>query len=103
MENLEEIRKEIDVVDAQLAPLFERRMELIRRIAAYKKAHGLAVSDPAREQNVVLRGAERVKDRDIREYYVSFQQELIALSRDWQRRLNTGLRVAYSGVPGAFA
>ena len=103
MENLEEIRKEVDAVDAQLAPLFERRMELIRRIAAYKKAHGLGVSDPAREQSVILRGAERVEDRDIREYYVSFQQELITLSRDWQRRLNSGLRVAYSGVPGAFA
>ena len=90
MENLEEIRKEIDAVDAQLAPLFERRMELIRRIAAYKKAHGLGVSDPAREQSVILRGAERVEDRDIREYYVSFQQELITLSRDWQRRLNSG-------------
>jgi len=103
MDNLEEIRKEIDAVDAQLAPLFEQRMELARRVVAYKSAHGLAICDPGREQEVIRRGAQRIQDRDIREYYVRFQQDLMALSRDWQRRLGSGLKVAYSGVPGAFA
>jgi len=103
MDQLEDIRKRIDEVDAQIAPLFERRMELVREVTAFKTAHGLATSDPAREDEILRRGAARIQDRDIREYYVSLQKEVLALSRDWQRRLSTGLRVAYSGVPGAFA
>ena len=103
MDQLEDIRKRIDEVDAQIAPLFERRMELVREITAFKSAHGLSTCDPAREDEILRRGAARIQDRDIREYYVSLQKEVLALSRDWQRRLSTGLRVAYSGVPGAFA
>ena len=101
--NLEEIRKEIDAVDAQMADLFVRRMEQVRRIVAYKKAHGLGITDPAREEALVRRNAGRVEDRDIREYYVNFEKEVIGLSRDWQKRLMSGMKVAYSGVPGAFA
>ena len=103
MDNLEDKRKQIDALDAQMAGLFEERMEVCRQIAEYKAAHGLTVRDPSREQEVIRRGAERIKDSDIREYYVSFQKEVMALSRDWQRRLSKGLKVAYSGVPGAFA
>ena len=103
MDNLEEIRKTIDSVDEQMARLFEQRMELARRIVSYKTARGLAICDPLREQEIIQRGALHVQDREIREYYVRFQQEVMGLSRDWQRRLSRGLKVAYSGVPGAFA
>jgi len=103
MDNLEEIRNRIDGVDAQMTSLFEQRMELVREIVAYKTAHGLAILDPTREEEIIRRNASRVSDRDIREYYVNFQKEVMAQSRDWQRRLSRGLKVAYSGVPGAFA
>ncbi len=103
MDNLEQIRERIDGVDAQMTLLFEQRMELVREVIAYKMAHGLAIGDPSREEEIIRRGAARISDRDIREYYVSFQKEVMALSRDWQRRLSRGLKVAYSGVPGAFA
>ena len=103
MDNLEDIRKQIDAIDAQMAPLFEQRMELSRRIGAYKRTFGLELRDIAREEEIVRRGARRIQDCDIREYYVSFQKEVISLSYDWQRRLNAGMKVAYSGVPGAFA
>jgi monofunctional chorismate mutase len=102
MDNLDEIRSRIDGVDAQMTSLFEQRMELVREVVAYKTAHGLAIVDPTREQDVIRRNASRVSDRDIREYYVNFQQEVMRISRDWQRRLSKGLKVAYSGVPGAF-
>ncbi len=103
MDNLEDIRKEIDAIDAQMADLFVRRMEQVRRVTAYKQTHGLVISDPAREEAVIRQGAERVRDRDIREYYVNFEKQVIRLSRDFQQRLMSGMRVAYSGVPGAFA
>ena len=104
MENdLDAIRKEIDAVDAQMTDLFVRRMEQVRRITEYKKSRGLCISDPAREEAVIHRGASRVEDRDIREYYVNFQKQVIRLSRDWQQRLMSGMKVSYCGVPGAFA
>ena len=41
MDALEQARREIDTVDAQLAALFERRMKAVLSVAEYKKAHGL--------------------------------------------------------------
>ena len=67
MDELKDIRKKIDGIDAQLAGLFEQRMECAREIAAYKAAHGLSVLDPAREEETVRQGSMRVLDRDIRE------------------------------------
>ena len=60
MENLEEIRREIDAIDEQMAGLFERRMEQSRKVAEYKMARGLAVTDSGREAEVIKRNASLV-------------------------------------------
>ena len=39
----------------------------------------------------------------LREYYVDYIQKVMGISRAYQYRLQGGLRVAYSGVEGAFA
>ena len=103
MDDLKDIRKKIDGIDAQMARLFEQRMECSREIASFKAAHGLCTGDPAREDELIRQGAQRIQDRDIREYYVSFERNVLSLSRAWQQRLTSGVKVAYSGVPGAFA
>ena len=43
MADLSDYRKEIDEIDHQLVPLFEQRMEVVRKVAAYKKEHNLPV------------------------------------------------------------
>ena len=53
MDALEQARREIDTVDAQLAALFERRMKAVLSVAEYKKAHGLPIFDAAREKVVL--------------------------------------------------
>ena len=103
MDELKDIRIRIDGIDAQMAALFEQRMECSREIAAFKAAHALCTQDAAREDELIRQGAERILDRDIREYYVNFEKNVLALSREWQQRLMSGLKVAYCGVPGAFA
>ena len=53
MDALEQARREIDTVDAQLAALFERRMAAVLQVAEYKRAHGLPIFDAAREAAVL--------------------------------------------------
>lgn len=103
MDGLEDIRGRINEIDSKLAELFEQRMAECGLVAEIKRREALPVSDPAREAEVIRRNSALVKDDTIREYFVSFEQELIALSRKYQRRLLSGMRVAYNGVPGAFA
>lgn len=103
MNTLEEARETINRVDSEMAKLFTERMRAAEQVAAYKKEHGLPITDAEREAAVIRQGAEKVDDPILREYYVRFIQETMALSRAYQTRLLRGMRVAYSGTEGAFA
>ncbi len=103
MNLLEEARAEINAVDAEMAELFVRRMRAAEKVAAYKKEHALPVLDPEREEAVLRKNADRVEDETLRGYYVNFIRKNMELSRAYQQRILTGLRVAYCGTEGAFA
>ncbi|MBQ2809712.1 MAG: chorismate mutase [Clostridia bacterium] len=103
MNELEKARKIINEVDAEIASLFEKRMRASEMVAEYKKANGLSILDTAREAEVIRKNAELIEDKVIREYYVTFLQRMMEISRSYQSRLNEGIKVAYNGVPGAYA
>ena len=103
MTELERARQIINETDVEMARLFERRMDAARAVAAYKKEHGLPVEDLTREAQILARNASLVADEDYRSYYVNFLQSVMDLSKQLQHRLLDGMRVAYSGVEGAFA
>ena len=103
MDTLEQARQEIDAVDAQLAALFERRMRAVVQVAQYKKAHGLPIHDPAREEQVLQKAADRIEDPVLRPYYLNHVRNRMALARQYEALLLGQNRVAYQGVEGAFA
>lgn len=103
MADLNEARKIINECDEQLARIFERRMRAVAQIAQYKKERGLPVTDPAREAEVLARGGELIADKTLRGFFVNLLRDNMEVSKNYQRLLLNGRRVAYSGVPGAFA
>lgn len=103
MTELDNARRIINETDGEMARLFERRMDAVRTVAKYKKEHGIPVEDLSREAEVIKRNSNLIKDDDYRSYYVNFLQYNMELSKNFQHRLLDGMRVAYSGVEGAFA
>ena len=100
---MDEYRQGINDIDQKMAALFEQRMQISRKIGAYKMKHGLAVKDPGREAAIFERGRALVEDQTLVPYYADFQKQVISLSCDIQERMMEGMKVAYSGVEGAFA
>ena len=100
---LEEARKTINKVDAQMAELFVERMRAAELVYAYKKEYGLPILDAKRENVVIERNASAIEDGVLRGYYIDFLRDVMAVSRAYQYRMQSGLKVAYSGVEGAFA
>lgn len=100
---LEQARREIDAVDAEMAALFCRRMDAVRRVAAYKQARGLPVLDASREEAVVAKNCARLPDEAYAEYYEDFIRHTMGLSRAFQRAVLGLGTVAYQGVEGAFS
>ncbi len=117
-EELAELRCEIDETDAQIVPLFRRRMEIAGRVAAVKRDHNLSVKDESREQQVVDLAVEQAGEGFAAETSL-LMRAIMSLSREYQRRVlfsgdgtpllppprapKTGaLTCAYQGVPGAW-
>lgn len=103
MNPLEEARLGIRAVDKDIAALFEQRMRLVAQVLEYKKDKGLPILDAEQEARVIASGAENVADPALQEYYVLFLREVMRISRSYQARLMYGMKIAYCGVPGAFA
>ncbi len=103
MDALQKARKTIDDVDRQMAELFVKRLDAVKTIGEYKQANGLPILNEQREQEVIEKNANLISDPLLRSYYVRFLENNMAVSRAYQFRLAKGMKVAYSGVEGAFA
>lgn len=101
-QTLEEIRSRIDAIDKEMVQLFSQRMLYSREVVDYKMSNGLAICNAQREKDLLERNSSFVEDDTIREYYIQFQKNLMSLSKDYQSRIMNGMKVAYSGLPGAF-
>ena len=104
MENLlDEARTIINEVDAQMAELFVKRMRAAEMVYEHKRKMGLPILDEAREAIVIEQNTKRIEDETLKGYYMDYLKNVMAVSRAYQYRMQNGLKVAYSGVEGAFA
>lgn len=127
MAELEDLRRQIDEIDRQIVPLYERRMDICRRVGEYKLAHNLPVLDAGREREVLADKTAVVKDTTLKPYLTALYEQIMAQSRLIQTKLMHGWspakersyqdyraaigvagwlpetnRVIYQGKPGAY-
>ena len=103
MASIDNARKTIDEVDKQIAELFVKRMNAAKEVAQYKQERGLQIFDSVREQAILARNTNYIEEEGLKTYYAQFLQSMMDISKSYQRRLIAGTRVAYAGIPGAFA
>lgn len=84
---IEDLRQQIDQTDAELLRLFQERMEISAKIAAWKKENDVPVLDKARERKKLQAVADAVPG-ELRDDARLFMSTLMGLSRSCQHRLN---------------
>lgn len=85
--SLDELRDEIEEIDAEIVESIARRTYVVESIAEVKKERGMEIHDPEREEQVLERVAERaealdVDPDDVREVF----ELLMEMSKREQRR-----------------
>lgn len=88
MSELDELRKSIDDIDAQMETLFEKRMDATRKVGEYKKKNGIPVLDAAREAEVLEKKEAMLKNPYLRTDVKDFFSAIMAISRRQQRELS---------------
>ena len=80
--DLQNYREEIDRVDGELLRLFTERMDIVHKIAEYKKEHNLPVLDAVREREKLYAIGEKAGEK--RTYAHALYSLLFDLSRTHQ-------------------
>ena len=86
---LSELRDQINQIDDEMLELFLRRMDVSEAIAAYKKAHGLPVTNREREREILAEMMSKGGD-DMELYVYRLFSTLMDLSKARQSELLSG-------------
>ena len=103
MDDLQQARIKINEIDAEMAKLFEQRMDCVKAVIAYKKAHDMAVLDVNRERAVIEKNRNLIEQEAYRPYYEAFIRDVMKVSRAYQKASMYHDKVVYAGALGAFS
>lgn len=83
--DIQDMRKQIDIIDDQLVQLFAQRMDIAAQIADYKKANELPIFVPAREQEKLMDVAQKA-GTEMADYTQKLYTTIFQLSRCYQSK-----------------
>ncbi|MFL0196671.1 prephenate dehydratase [Clostridium sp. WILCCON 0269] len=86
MENLDYLRNKIDEIDSEMIKLFQERMDIVCKVAEYKKKNKMDVLDKNREENVIKTQLEKLKNKSIKNEAEIFLREVMKISRSLQKK-----------------
>lgn len=96
--NLDDIRKQIDLIDRELLGLLSQRADLVHEVGVVKKREGLQIYAPEREQalldRLVTLNEGRLPEKSIKAIYREIMSAALALEDD--------LKIAYLGPEGTW-
>lgn len=116
MKDIKELRKEIDRIDDEIIPLFEKRMNVAKEVAEYKRAAGATVLQTGREKEVLDLAVERLCDKSYANEARDFMTAVMDLSKEVQlktnpveekartrRKFEKNAKIGYQGTLGSYS
>src|SRR5688572_15712341 len=100
---LEDVRQQIDAVDAEILDLLERRADLARQAADAKRQANLPAHDPERERQVLERVEQRASAHPSRAMPKESVRAIFRSIVSACLSLEQPQTVAYMGPPGTFS
>ena len=82
---------ELKIIEKQLNRFKQERMIIIKEVALYKQRNGLPIYDPQREQELIKRNCELLKDKTYVSDYLIFIHEILDESKTYQKQVITSL------------
>lgn len=83
MEELKEIRENINKIDKEIIKLLEKRFDLSKKVRAYKISHNKKIYDPVREKEIL----KKIKEDNPKygKYFVEIYKEIMDQSKNLQK------------------
>lgn len=84
--DLQELRSGIDDIDNEIINLFEKRMELCKNVALYKKANNLPIFQSEREVQIIQKVRDKTKNPELKDGTSALFTAIMDISKDFQQR-----------------
>lgn len=88
MKKIEELRKQIDEIDNEMRILFEKRIEIIKKIGIIKKENNTSIKDANRENEVINNNVLKLQDLTLANHYEQFIRTIMNISCNIQENEN---------------
>ena len=109
MNELDKYRQEIDSIDEELIELFEKRLNVVLKVAEYKNNNNSPVLHTAREQQVLNKAVDNLQNKDFAPYARDFMTDLMTVSKSLQssyiatKTAPSTKIVGFQGIEGSFS
>ncbi len=115
---LDKYRKQIDKIDAKFVKLFEKRMDVAKKVGEYKKERNMEIFVADREKAILEKRTSQIKNPEYIKYAADFFENVMRISRNLQSRIvgtkssgevkgadfdDENLKVAYPGIAGSYS
>ena len=113
--DLSEIREKIDRIDKEIVKLIEERLDIVEKVALYKKENNMKIFDRKREKEVIEKNLLNIKNDELKHYVEIVLRDIMDSSKEYQK-FKIGVseeyindlefdrkKLGYTGVPGAYA
>lgn len=87
MTELEKCRVEIDEIDRKIIELYEKRMNIVKRVTQYKIENSMPVLDSNRESKMLEKNLNLINELEFKKYYPSVLNGFLKASKDMQSEL----------------
>ena len=87
MTELEKCRVEIDEIDRKIIELYEKRMNIVKKVTQYKIEISLPVLDSSRESKMLEKNLNLINELEFKKYYPSVLNGFLKASKDMQSEL----------------
>ncbi|WP_180964013.1 shikimate dehydrogenase [Haloimpatiens massiliensis] len=84
MYKIQQLRDEIDDIDKEISKLLEKRMNVVKKVALYKKSKDVALLDNKREEEVLNKNLEYINNNEISTYIREIFMKIMGESKKYQ-------------------
>lgn len=82
--DISEARAKIEVIDKEMARLFEERMACSKAIAEYKMANNMPIFDAVRESQLLEKNSAYISNENMKDYYRDYLLGVMNVSKNYQ-------------------
>lgn len=115
---LNKYREEIDKIDSEFVKLFEKRMDVAKKVGEYKKERNMEIFVAEREKAILEKRTAQVENPEYKKYAADFFENVMRISRSLQSKIvsnnmksaievanlsDENLKVAYPGIAGSYS